>query len=152
MWINGPQVGGVWDSSWVIRSISDNWKTSDWHLKWGGQSCGTELLIYGIDTNSRYMLSELSWIEGHPVSTQRLTALVRQNTRTYICAQIWFRNVLSKNSSELVSEVAEVGFTRPTLAHRNPRFGKRKDKTARNEDLWSLNGYLLTWYESKASY
>ena len=68
------------------------------------------------------------------MSTQRLTALVRQDTHTYICAQICFKNVLSKNSSELVSEVAKVGFTRPTLAHRNPWFGKRKDRTARNEE------------------
>ena len=44
---------------WSVRRTGDKW---DFRRDGGGggQSCGTELLIYGIDTNSRYMLSELS--------------------------------------------------------------------------------------------
>ena len=68
---------------WSVRSTGDKLGLRPGR-GWQGQSCGTELLIYGIDTNSGYMLSELSWI-GYPVSTQRLTALVRQNTHTHIC-------------------------------------------------------------------
>lgn len=52
---------------WPYQPVSQKYgrpETCNWHLKWGRgrQSCGTEPLACGSDSNSRYIVSELNWI------------------------------------------------------------------------------------------